>query len=526
MIFRFFGTVKLLLAVAFILLGRTALAAPANDSFAERIQLVGTNVNFTVTLAGAEADTGGYGGVWWEWMAISNGIVTIDPTLPVALDAWMTISRASSPVTMPTGADQVYFGELFRSVSFVAKAGEIYLIAVRGLAYQQQTAQFELALRFSPANDHFDDRFILPSNIDEFSGSAYGASYEYAGGVYASFGSVWWKWTPNVSGFAAIRHVTANRGYDELTIWPARSWEEITYENEIARTMPLGSIYFPITANQEYAIRLAGNNRTNFTHRFAVTMISGPGFLTQPQDQTVAPGGATIFHVYTPGIPSTNVTWELNGVEIPGAYGPAYPVANANATNVGAYRAVAKIGGVATYSQQASLSLTADVPMPMRVWRKPEDPEAILFGIEGNFGMYHVLESSSDLVNWEPVNNQHLPGWPNGPWLVSTSLVVMEAYPLRYLPEAGATAPSYRGFFRARRAGIFKNACTMNLRRIYLAKEDYRIQHQLGPGFLLPADGVNQYFSESLLPRCPEGGTYTYNAGGTPPTCTLLGHTL
>src|SRR3954467_184424 len=98
-------------------------------------------------------------------MAISNGIVDIKPTLPVDLNAILSIYRASSPGTIPTISESIYSGELSRSGSFVATGGDIYIIAVNGLASQYyRYAQVELSLLIAAANDRFDDRFVLPPN--------------------------------------------------------------------------------------------------------------------------------------------------------------------------------------------------------------------------------------------------------------------------------------------------------------------------------------------------------------------------
>jgi hypothetical protein len=520
---------KAFLGVIAILLAQTVSAAASNDSFTNRIVLAGTNLQFTVSFAGARANSGGGALLWWEWTAISNGIVEIKSTESITLDARMTIYRGLSAV--PASADQIYFEELFRTASFVAKAGEVYLITVGGLAYQPQTEHLELSLYFAPGNDHFEDRFILPPNANELRGSMYGASYELYGGDHPSSGTAWWSWTPNISGYAAFQNVPlidASNVWVSLAIWRASSLEELTNSNEIGYLSTMGSTYFPITAGQEYVIMISGGNRTNLTHRFSISTTTGPGFLTQPEDQVVAPGGAALFHAYTPEIPPTNVKWQFNGVEIPGVYGSTYPVFNVSATNVGLYRAVVRIGESTTLSRQASLNMSGeDTAQPLRILRYAEDPQAISFYVEGASEMFHILESSSDMVTWQPVDTQFLSNqWPPWPWLQTIPKPGMET--LRFFAGSDTAAPGYRAFFRARRAGKFKDACKINLRRIHLAKEDYRIRHQLAPGSPLAEDEVNQYFSESLPPHCPEGGTYTYNLVATPPSCSLAadGHTL
>src|SRR5437667_12168290 len=57
------------------------LAQPANDNFADRITLIGTNITFTASNVGATAEPGeplhwgraGGSSVWWAWKAQANG---------------------------------------------------------------------------------------------------------------------------------------------------------------------------------------------------------------------------------------------------------------------------------------------------------------------------------------------------------------------------------------------------------------------------------------------------------------------
>lgn len=74
-----------------------------------------------------------------------------------------------------------------------------------------------------------------------------------------------------------------------------------------------------------------------------------------------------------------------------------------------------------------------------------------------------------------------------------------------------------------------KNACINNLRQIDGAKEQWALETRASTGTAVVetgATGVNAYIKGEQRPICPAGGSYTYNAVGTNPTCSIPGHTI
>jgi prepilin-type N-terminal cleavage/methylation domain-containing protein len=71
------------------------------------------------------------------------------------------------------------------------------------------------------------------------------------------------------------------------------------------------------------------------------------------------------------------------------------------------------------------------------------------------------------------------------------------------------------------------NACINNLVKINGAKEQWALENKQVTG-ATPVD--SNLFGSSLYistkPTCPANGTYTLNAVGTAPTCTVSGHTM
>ncbi|MBI4658125.1 MAG: type II secretion system protein [Verrucomicrobia bacterium] len=73
-----------------------------------------------------------------------------------------------------------------------------------------------------------------------------------------------------------------------------------------------------------------------------------------------------------------------------------------------------------------------------------------------------------------------------------------------------------------------KNACIQNLKQVDSAKEQWALENKKTEGASTTGSetAINAFMKSA--PTCPGGGTYTYGAIGTSPTCSLSasGHTL
>ena len=70
-----------------------------------------------------------------------------------------------------------------------------------------------------------------------------------------------------------------------------------------------------------------------------------------------------------------------------------------------------------------------------------------------------------------------------------------------------------------------KNACINNLRQIDGAKEQWALETKKSAGAATTASEVDAYIKGGA-PTCPAGGSYTYQAVDTNPSCSITGHTL
>jgi hypothetical protein len=68
--------------------------------------------------------------------------------------------------------------------------------------------------------------------------------------------------------------------------------------------------------------------------------------------------------------------------------------------------------------------------------------------------------------------------------------------------------------------------CIANLRRIDGAKEIWALENQKPPGSVPSAAQLAPYCANGVFPACPEGGAYTINPQGVPPTCSIPSHAL
>jgi regulator of replication initiation timing len=70
------------------------------------------------------------------------------------------------------------------------------------------------------------------------------------------------------------------------------------------------------------------------------------------------------------------------------------------------------------------------------------------------------------------------------------------------------------------------NTCINNLRQIDAAKQQWALENSKTDDDIPTALELLPYFRDGVFPSCPSGGTYTINAVGVPPTCSVPGHVL
>jgi len=71
-----------------------------------------------------------------------------------------------------------------------------------------------------------------------------------------------------------------------------------------------------------------------------------------------------------------------------------------------------------------------------------------------------------------------------------------------------------------------RNACINNLRQLDAAKQQWALEKNKTAVAVPTAQDLAAYFKEGVLPVCPSGGSYSLNAVGELPACSVAGHAL
>ena len=94
----------------------------------------------------------------------------------------------------------------------------------------------------------------------------------------------------------------------------------------------------------------------------------------------------------------------------------------------------------------------------------------------------------------------------------------VEEQPASTAPETSAEQPAA--------VAAQLNTCINNLRQIDAAKQEWALENNKTADDTPTALELLPYLRDSIFPMCPSGGTYTINAVGVPPTCSIPGHVL
>jgi autotransporter-associated beta strand protein len=135
-----------------------ATAVPANDNFANRLVLTGSNPSSSRSNLGATFETGEplhddtYGGksIWWQWTAPGAGFVTID-TIGSLCDTLLAVYTGSTLSSLvDVASDDESGGNYTSRVKFTTKSNVTYQIAVDG--YDDDAGDIALHILFTQAS--------------------------------------------------------------------------------------------------------------------------------------------------------------------------------------------------------------------------------------------------------------------------------------------------------------------------------------------------------------------------------------
>ncbi|MBU6399877.1 MAG: hypothetical protein KGS61_06125 [Verrucomicrobia bacterium] len=202
--------------------GAAGKLALENDNFAERTAVTSLPAQITADTTGAtkepgEPDHGGNSGghsLWWSWTPTADGQLTVT-TAGSNFDTLLGVYTGTlvSALTTIGSQDQ---GQSNESITFHARAGVRYAIAVDGYDGQVGAAVLNLSFIASPVNDDFANRTPLTGTNIHLTEANAAATAEPGEPVHHNPGgsSVWWSWTAPVTG--QLNVTTAGSDFDTL----------------------------------------------------------------------------------------------------------------------------------------------------------------------------------------------------------------------------------------------------------------------------------------------------------------------
>ena len=265
---------------------------PANDDFADAVELTGTDdsetgSNVNATLEPGESGwyyTGGGASIWYRWTAPTSGRVTVDLS-GSSFDTTLGAYSGSHPKTLKQLAYDNDSGDGSTSkVSVAVRAGTTYHFAVNGYYGQTGSVKFALSHTPAPANDDFSaaaEISATPASISGDTAMATREPNEPRNGYYSYYydsgngGSLWYSWTPKVTGRATI-DTTGSEFATAVGVYEGSAVGALT---RIANGYSGGSdtkVSFDAIKGKTYRISVDGDGAASGKFKLALTQAEPP----------------------------------------------------------------------------------------------------------------------------------------------------------------------------------------------------------------------------------------------------------
>jgi hypothetical protein len=412
------GAIRLQLALG------SPFPPPANDNFANRAVITGTPANLAGSNVGASFERGeplhvklGGKSVWWTWTAPSSGgleLTTARSTFDTVLAVYMGTNLTN--LVLVAGADDDPWGGGRQSgVTFNATVGTTYQIAVDG--WDGASGEIELHFRLGnpfavPPNDNFANRILLTGSAITVSGLNDGATLEPEERFHNdSYGgkSVWWSWVAPGPGIVTVDTI-GSRFDTTLAVYTGSALANLT---EIASDDDGAPNYNSTTTFY---------TRSGVTYQIAVDGYDGaPGNIRLSVGFTPASYNlAVTTNPTNGGTVNVNPPPDQNGKYAPGS------VVTLTANPAAGSSLSGWTGSISTSNNPFSLTMNSDkaltagffsVAAPRLIAYWPQSSASIQtagfrFLLTSQTDSRCVIEYSTDLRNWTPLQTNQVPPGP------------------------------------------------------------------------------------------------------------------
>ena len=272
--FRLPGIVALLLLATCPAL--PARAAAANDAFAQREPIEGTDVTLVIPTLDGTVEPGEPNplapgvtrrSLWWTWTAPADGWLKVRFDYVYANASFLVIYRGDSLSALARLNPSVDYN--YDTGFTPVQAGVSYQIAAVGdLALANGGATLHLWFHPPPANDAFADRVAFEGETFSVRGSTVGATSEPGEpGGDAAYGraSVWYSWTVPADGMAILSFSSPLAGSVDI--------RDVFEGNDLANLARLGLdrvllTSFPAQAGHTYQLAVVASTNLLFQESF------------------------------------------------------------------------------------------------------------------------------------------------------------------------------------------------------------------------------------------------------------------
>ncbi|MCI0539042.1 MAG: immunoglobulin domain-containing protein [Verrucomicrobiales bacterium] len=345
-----------------ILLNVLLAPRPANDNFADRLELNGTSATATANSLGATKEVGepddffntGSKSLWWTWTAPAAGAAVIS-TAGSTFRALIGVYRG----TTLSNLEQVTYGfGGLSSAVFGVERGHTYQIAVDSERGAYGDIRLSVTFVPQPANDNFAERITLTGPSPTFSGTTLGATSEISEPKHsfsAQGRSVWWTWTAPTSG-----PYTLNSNVDDFSlVFAIYTGTQLSNLERVASSDDDEPIFVAVAgASYQIASDVQYRFGTDFTLKLAPVPVVTPVITEQPQARATIAGEDVVLTVVATRPRLLNYQWQKDGVSIPNATNATFTILGTKVSDSGAYRVLVSNAAGSVTSSTAVLTVT------------------------------------------------------------------------------------------------------------------------------------------------------------------------